>query len=526
MNIAFGNGGAGSLLTIDVASEIRLLGAAQLQGVWLLPTELVRYAVARGARKVQVNLSRSGFEVSDDGRPIAVEALEGLVTALDESRQDRVRHDALEIIEKSHNLPLLWAATLADRAIRISTSRNGESLAFQISKKKVNLERTPRDLDALGVRVTGSAKGWSAGRAIAAIQDRCRFVPAELEVNGSTGQQGFPDGLFRSKFEHPLRGIVATTKFGDSPRLWLLQHGVLSSRATIPRYPPFEAAVELGSRAELGSSPSEQRAAVTPYLSEIVDHALTMLILLGRRPEELDDIARLRVSEVLLDAASRNLRRDEILELPLFPGYLASEGPARWTSIGRLRRAGKVVVPVAKSASEVYESAFQGDGTLVIPVRLRARVSELAEIKLEEPARSKRKAALGDRLKRLGTVFLNWAARRRQLHHTGGILPESRLEPHEIEGLEQLRARLSSIFGDESLNAFLCTRGSAPVRRGRKILIPRSPQAQRALTRASKGESGVLYPLLVAAVGNEIELPAQIRRQWIENITASGRKKA
>ena len=57
----------GSLLSIDVESELRKLTAAQLQGAWELPAELVRNAVRRKAKRVVVRLDRNFVRVTDDG---------------------------------------------------------------------------------------------------------------------------------------------------------------------------------------------------------------------------------------------------------------------------------------------------------------------------------------------------------------------------------------------------------------------------------------------------------------------------
>lgn len=54
------------LLTIDVASELRKLSLAQIQGPWQLPSELVRRALRDGATQVEVDLARHKAEVRDN----------------------------------------------------------------------------------------------------------------------------------------------------------------------------------------------------------------------------------------------------------------------------------------------------------------------------------------------------------------------------------------------------------------------------------------------------------------------------
>ena len=100
----------GGLLTIDVASELRKLSLAQLQGPWQLPSELVRRALRDGATQVEVDLARHRAEVRDNGRGVPETHLEWTGVLLDSRRTNEERHAALTALEATGELVLLMLA--------------------------------------------------------------------------------------------------------------------------------------------------------------------------------------------------------------------------------------------------------------------------------------------------------------------------------------------------------------------------------------------------------------------------------
>jgi hypothetical protein len=105
---------------------------------------------------------------------------------------------------------------------------------------------------------------------------------------------------------------------------------------------------------------------------------------------------------------------------------------------------------------------------------------------------------------------------------TGRIVPEKDLDQRERAGIASLCRLLSSMPETDGMRVVLCEGGSAPVRRGRDLLLPRSDGVGRAVRLASEGDESGLYPLLLAAVGDRAEPPAQLRQAWIESVTATG----
>ena len=121
----------GSLLTIDVESELRKLTVAQLQGPWQLPAELVRRAIRNGARSVDVEISRGQLRVSSKGGSVPVSVLRELAVLLDRQQAPERRHRALAGIEQAGALSLLGLAGLSPSAVRIVSPEAGIALEWR-----------------------------------------------------------------------------------------------------------------------------------------------------------------------------------------------------------------------------------------------------------------------------------------------------------------------------------------------------------------------------------------------------------
>ncbi|MCA9686888.1 MAG: hypothetical protein KC457_32280, partial [Myxococcales bacterium] len=117
----------GSLLTIDVESELRKLTQAQLQGPWQLPAELVRRALRGGATRIEVELGRSRLSVRSEGDCISYEVLRELAALLDDKRQPERRHRALSTLERLGALSLLGLVGLEPGSLQIATPAGSDS---------------------------------------------------------------------------------------------------------------------------------------------------------------------------------------------------------------------------------------------------------------------------------------------------------------------------------------------------------------------------------------------------------------
>ena len=314
------------LLAIDVSSELRSLCSAQLRGTWQVPAELVRLALRCGARGIHVNRERRGFVVRWKGGPISATALEDLRVALDRKRGVEERQHAISEVERTGTQPLLWAAGL--RGARLRVEGTGGESAVQFSYReggRPQLNRAPSSREADSVEIRWACARLDRHRAAEWLLMALRFAEADVVVDGTVVSRNFEGGLYNLRLSKPVPCRLGLTRQGDEPVLWLLQDGVVSARAGIPGYPPFEAAVELGGVVEMGASSADLRRAVTPYVTALVDRAVWMMVEVADRIPEMSESLRQRFAILLLRAARRGLREAEVCELPIFSTALGGD---------------------------------------------------------------------------------------------------------------------------------------------------------------------------------------------------------
>ncbi len=206
------------------------------------------------------------------------------------------------------------------------------------------------------------------------------------------------------RISDPLPGEIAVTESGDSPRLWLLEHGVLSARAVVPGYPSFAAAVEMSGEVRAGSSADELRAAANPALERLIDEAVRMLLLLVDRLPSVDEPVRRRLVTLLLRSATLGIRRDQILASPIVS---VREGAARRmeSPSGLAQTAAETggVVVATEPGSGSAEPALVVEAT----TEERSLLSELLDIRIENLASGRNPLELGSRI--VGGVRRGWS---------------------------------------------------------------------------------------------------------------------
>ena len=115
------------LLSIDVAAELRKLSGLSLEGPWQVPSLLVRWAVARGARRAEVTLRRRSWRISTDAL-LAAEHVTLLRTVLDARRADLERHAAFVVLEQSSSRELACLVSCRrGRSERVARRLEGSS---------------------------------------------------------------------------------------------------------------------------------------------------------------------------------------------------------------------------------------------------------------------------------------------------------------------------------------------------------------------------------------------------------------
>ena len=460
---------ASELLTIDTESELRKLAEGTLEGPWQVPTELVRRAIAAGARRVQVQVERSRVVVHDDGHPLSPERQRALARLLDPTRPPSERHESLLALEAEPEL--LSIAALHPKRTIVHADEVGTT---------ITLLGAPLD--------TAAARRW--------LRSCARFAAATIVVDGVRVAGGFEGALVQRPLEAPLAGRIAVTT-DETAHLWLLGGGVVSSHLTLPDTPGFEAAVELPRGA-----PSSLREAVEPHLAGLVDQAVRLLLDLAARPDLHPDQHRSLRSRLLV-SARRGWRRAELFHAPLFPAVEADGG---WSRLSLSELGGGRPVPCLDPGEDVDDFLLPATPVIVIDAEERGRLSQLLSVRFHPVERRQTRLGLGARTRRallkMKTAAAHVASR---VRHPGGLrpLPDSMLSAEERAFLRALRASLPPAGPRVEL-----AEGGGPPRRGRAgWVLPRRAADVRGAIRLVGRDPSSAYLALLALCDDAVPLP-------------------
>lgn len=499
-----GNG----LFAIDVGSEIRSLSDAQLRGPWQMPAEIVRFAVRSGAREISVTNGWRGFRVLWKGGAIARPTLEDLATALDDSVESSIRQQAITALESSGAEALMWAGGAAYSRLQIDGESGGSHAHFtRTANRAPRLEFSDPTSAADKVVVQWTSSNVDRRRAERWLRVACRFSEVEISVDGRPISRGFAGGLYRMHVSDPLRCTIGLTRHGEEPVLWLLRDGIVAARAVLPGYPPFEAAVELGTVVSGAASSSDLRRAVVPYVSDVCDRAVDMMIEVAGRPNVVTGPDGQRLIALLLRAALRDLKREVIRKLPLFPNTSEPSRLLSWSSLETVarRRAGRLfAVAPGDERDGVLADA---ETTIVVSPEVRNLLLDLTGVCVQPPPR-----------RRIGVArWLAGSARGLGVHAVErglgmiklGILAPGDLSAGERRTLELLRAALSPRTVDFGT-------GGRLRRTATGFIVPRRDPAVVGAVARSGEDSAWLYPL-VLALKLDLASFGSLRKEWIDS---------
>jgi hypothetical protein len=514
----------GSLLTIDVESELRKLTQAQLQGPWQLPAELVRAALRRGATRVEVELGRQQLCVRSEGGSVPLTVLRELSALLDPRRSPQRRHRALSQLERAGELCLLGLLGLDPTSLRIiSPDATPERTAMGINWRRgaaVEVQRFEPAPTHAEVIVRGAK--FDRARAREWLVDVGRYAPVEIEIDGrplssldpTSGRGGFEDAFSLTHIVTPVPATLALTREGELARLYLLQDGLVTTHMSVPEVPCFEAAIETRTLADATASAARLRELIQPLIPKLVEAAVAHMIRLGEQGAALPPVDRSRLTRLLLHGARRDREHAKtIARLPLFRG-LEPDGRERWCDLLALRQS------VQEEAGERLLIAlfpdqdpadFSPEARLfVLDESERALLGELLELGFRQPRRRvQARRGLVRWLQELPSL-LRGRALFSALRPGGRPIPDSGLDHDERTFLVQLRAQL------EGCEVAMCT-GSGPVRRigagPHKLLLPReSVRVKSAVVTVSQDPTWV-YPALLALLDGR-DFPERARRRW------------
>jgi hypothetical protein len=504
------------LLTIDVASELRKLSRAQLQGPWQLPAELVRRGVRAGARGIEVNFARHEVVVVDDGQGLDRSVLEWTAALLDDQRDNDQRHRALTALEAAGELALLALAGVDDlRTLIIETTSAGRHhrLTFaRGARPTLGMGLGSEAAGRAGTRITLRSPRIDRAHACRWLIDVARFAPVPLLIDGARVADAMAGALAHASLRPPLQGRIALAPERDAAHVDLLAFGLVVAHLTIPGSPGFEAALEMGA-ADASCDPASLRERSLALAPALADQALALLIAAARQLGPRDDRRRVPLARLALQAVRRRQRRPEIERLALF--RTSCDGEERLVDLVTLaqladRDGNGTRSLTALSPGDRADDHTPGNGPVLIADDAeRSLLAEVLQVRFRAPGRRASRHSIGALVRRLLHGFGRSFERMADLVRSSGRppLPDDALSPQERALLTGLRAELRARPG-RLRGAVLCD-GDGPVRRtgGRTptLFLPRDNPTVMACVRAFAHDPGwlrLIHPALIAGPGS------------------------
>ena len=308
-------------------------------------------------------------------------------------------------------------------------------------------------------------------------------------------------GSFRARIASPLPAAVALGVDFASPRLWLLRHGVVATRVSIPDWPPFEAAVETEGLVEGWASAAQIREAVTPFLNPLVFRVLELALRVVPRLQELSADRRQCLASMFFKAAERGLKIEAIRHAPLLE--VVDFDGSRWVSLEDLKKwPGRLpgVIDHEGKAGTVERPH------LLVGLRDREQVARLIERALPSatitpvgPMPTLRKAIRG-----LPEVFRGLIGPR--------AIPDEKLSEDERTLIEVLGNALR--VDRDPIVVTLC-RGRRVFRAsGRRLLMARDREETRQAVRAVSRDPAWAYVVAIAVKAPEWDVAPLVRSAW------------
>ena len=489
------------VLAVDPDAAFDSVVHDQLGGPYQVPAELVRLAIAFGALRVDVLCRRRRVIVEARGALVPDSAIDALSRASGQG-DDIARLQALAALEDLDASALGWAVGLNPRRLVIRTW--GRRRVTTLAAKRGAPFRTSygagRQEDGFFIELTGPHLNHK--RALRWLEIACRFSPVAVVVNGRNVERDMDSGCFRARIASPLPAVVALGVDLDSPRLWLLRHGVVATRVGIPNWPPFEAAVELQGHVECRVSAAQLRQAVVPHLEALISKVVELGVRVVPRLPELAIRHRQRITLFLLKAAERGLRLEAIRRAPLFEIVDANEN--RWVSLEALQqwRGALPGVVDCGSASEDVEKPY-----LCLGVREREKTSGL--IGRTMPAAVIKNVGLG------ATVAFSARA---LLEFTQGMLGPRPLRDSELTDGERvfIRALEGALrAGGKPIAVTLCPGRRTPRRWGRRLRLARDRPSTRRAIQAVLENPASLYLVAISLKLPRWTVAADTRSYWL-----------
>jgi len=281
----------------------------------------------------------------------------------------------------------------------------------------------------------------------------------------------------------------------------------VSARASVPGYPPFEAAVELGGLVAHGASAADMRRAVTPFLGDLVDRAVWMMVQVSEQLPEMAARERERLGILLLRAARKGIRAREICRLSLLETASDDDLLLSVEEIRQLADQRGGVLAAIEAGERATEDLVDPQSTLLASSEVRQLLTELTAIRFQSPSRRRRSfhRRVTDRLRATAVHLL----RRVRGVFARREVPPSDQHPHESDVLAATRSAMSPI------GVSLCEGQGSTGWTASGVVVPRSHPALKAGADLVSVDAAWLYPLLLALDTGQ-DPPEDLRDRWME----------
>lgn len=522
---------ADALLRIDVEAQIRKLAGAQLASDAQLVIECVRFALGRGATRVEVELGpqsatlqihewrldRQDLEFAVALRQQALAASRG--RAIDGTAAQR----ALTQLESSGALPWLVIAGTPRLACTLESPTRSGPVRLRIDAQA----STVRD----AVPPHPASSRWHlAGleldrkRARQQILEALRFAAARVQIDRLAPPPPFANALDvfalptgrRSPgsgddaTDLPLPGSLAMSRELEAPRVWITRHGVLAAHLTAARGPGFELAVEVGDRLGPRATGADLRAlgeAALPGAMHAFVDRLATLAEQRRPPGERRRLALLALQGIQIGEHARALA-----QLPVFDRIDASGARSRATlvdlraAVAKERGRGRLVALRPDDDPTQYELA---GGAVILDDALRAQLSSRLELDIQAPPLRPSSQSWAERWRRSYKGALEKAAD--LFAGMRGAPPAIAFEDLTTAEHTLLDA-LRSIVGD-AREVQLCDGAMDPRWSRTRLLLGRAHPVVRAAIARCSADPAWAYPAALAIC--EGRVPATpLRKRW------------
>jgi hypothetical protein len=224
-----------SLFSIDTAAHLRKMAASTFRQPAFYPVELVRTALRRGAKRVDIRSRRGLLEMDDDGAAIPEQELDALERIFTPGTNPGEREAAIDSFSGATGIGLLALFALPAERFEVESGTADARRKLIVSSGELIVssgELIVGPASSIGpqtsLRIASTGRNWKAEQE--ALRLHCRFTTSAVYLNGERIGAGLtlPDAMasLRIMRDGQAAGIVGIPAADPVCRLWLLENGI------------------------------------------------------------------------------------------------------------------------------------------------------------------------------------------------------------------------------------------------------------------------------------------------------------